>query len=197
MPARAGLLPLVRSGQIEIDRVVADIKVGSSEAGNTPSLGSHHPERANCVRTYAPAGHRHAAEVNMVMGWDDPTKVLMTCAAIDMVRGILATVHVFTKTQVEDKDLWRIYRAQYGAEPFVRIVKDQQGIYRFPEPKILAGSNYCDVGFEADSANGRIVVISAIDNLMKGTAGNAVQAMNLMFGFEETAGLSFAGLHPC
>jgi len=192
-----GLLPLLRSGQIEIERVVADIKAGSSEGGNKPSLASHHPERSGCVRSFAPTGHRHTAEVLMVAGWSDPAKVLMTITTIEMVRGILATLHVFTKTPVEDKDLWKIYRAQYGKEPFIRIVKDKQGIYRFPEPKILSGSNYCDVGFEADPANGRIVVMAAIDNLMKGAAGMAVQAMNIMCGFDETAGLTFSGLHPC
>ncbi|MCX7044323.1 MAG: N-acetyl-gamma-glutamyl-phosphate reductase [Candidatus Sumerlaeota bacterium] len=192
-----GLLPLVKSGQVEIERVVADIKAGSSEGGNKPSLASHHPERSGCVRSFSPAGHRHTAEVLMVTGWTDTSKVLMSVTTIEMVRGILATLHVFVRKPVTDKELWRIFRAQYGSEPFVRIVKDQQGIYRYPEPKILSGSNYCDVGFEADPDNGRIVVIAAIDNLMKGTAGNAIQAMNIMCGFDETAGLSFAGLHPC
>ena len=114
-----------------------------------------------------------------------------------MVRGVLATLHVFTPTPVTDKDLWKIFRAQYRDEPFIRVVKDQQGVYRYPEPKILSGSNYCDVGFSADAGNGRVVVMAAIDNLMKGTAGNAVQCMNLMCGFDETAGLTFPGLHPC
>ena len=77
-----------------------------------------------------------------------------------------------------------------------RIVKERQGIYRYPEPKILAGSNYCDVGFALDESTGRVVTLSAIDNLMKGAAGSAVQCMNLVCGFEETAGLTFPGLHP-
>jgi len=192
-----GLLPLVRGGQIEIERVVADIKAGSSEGGNKPSLASHHPERSGCVRSFAPAGHRHTAEVLQVMGWSDAAKVSMSVTTIEMVRGILATLHVFTKTPVDDKALWKIFRAQYGEEPFVRIVKDNQGIYRYPEPKILSGTNYCDVGFAADPEGGRIVVMSAIDNLMKGAAGASVQAMNIMCGFDETAGLTFAGLHPC
>ena len=95
-----------------------------------------------------------------------------------------------------ERDLWKVYRAAYGDEPFVRIVKERQGIYRYPEPKILSGSNYCDVGFAVDENTGRVVTISAIDNLMKGAAGSAVQCMNLMCGFEETAGLMFPGLHP-
>ncbi|MCB0050417.1 MAG: N-acetyl-gamma-glutamyl-phosphate reductase, partial [Caldilinea sp.] len=96
----------------------------------------------------------------------------------------------------EEKELFKAYRQSYRAEPFVRIVKERTGIYRYPEPKILAGSNYADVGFEHDPATGRVVAMAAIDNLMKGAAGSAVQAMNVMYGWEETAGLGFPGLHP-
>jgi N-acetyl-gamma-glutamyl-phosphate/LysW-gamma-L-alpha-aminoadipyl-6-phosphate reductase len=113
-----------------------------------------------------------------------------------MVRGVLATAHCFLKSGTTEKDLWRAFRSTYKDEPFVRIVKDKTGIYRYPEPKILSGSNYADVGFEIDAATGRVVSLCAIDNLMKGAAGSAVQAMNLMCGFEERAGLDFPGLHP-
>jgi N-acetyl-gamma-glutamyl-phosphate/LysW-gamma-L-alpha-aminoadipyl-6-phosphate reductase len=92
--------------------------------------------------------------------------------------------------------LWQAYRAVYNDEPFVRIVKDRAGIHRAPDPKILAGSNFVDVGFELDPDSGRVVALAAIDNLMKGAAGSAVQAMNVMYGFKETTGLEFPGLHP-
>jgi len=78
----------------------------------------------------------------------------------------------------------------------VRVVKEQRGVYRVPEPKILAGSNYADISFDLDFETGHVVTICAIDNLMKGAAGTAVQCMNLMFGFDETLGLEFPGLHP-
>ena len=120
----------------------------------------------------------------------------LSATAVDNVRGVLATAHVFTKPGVDEKALWRAYRQAYRAEPFVRLVKESTGIYRYPEPKILSGSNYADVGFEFDSATGRVVALCAIDNLMKGAAGTAVQCMNLMLGWDETAGLGFAGLHP-
>lgn len=113
-----------------------------------------------------------------------------------MVRGILATSHVFLTEELQEKDIWKIYRAEYGSEPFIRIVKEMQGNYRLPEPKILAGTNYCDVGFVKDPDSNRVVVISAIDNLMKGAAGQALQAMNVSYGFKETLGLEFTGLHP-
>ncbi|MCL4834238.1 MAG: N-acetyl-gamma-glutamyl-phosphate reductase, partial [Caldilineaceae bacterium] len=108
----------------------------------------------------------------------------------------LATAHVFVKEGVAERDLWKAYRQAYRDEPFVRIVKEKTGIYRYPEPKILSGSNYADVGFEFDESTRRVVAISAIDNLMKGAAGTAVQCLNLMLGWDETTGLDFAGLHP-
>jgi N-acetyl-gamma-glutamyl-phosphate/LysW-gamma-L-alpha-aminoadipyl-6-phosphate reductase len=97
---------------------------------------------------------------------------------------------------VTTKDLWRAYRGVVAANPFLRLVKESRGVYRVPEPKILAGSNYADLGFELDEASGHVVSLCAIDNLMKGAAGSAVQCLNLMNGWDEAAGLDFAGLHP-
>ena len=97
---------------------------------------------------------------------------------------------------VDERTLWRLYREAYQHEPCIRLVKERKGVYRYPEPKILAGSNYCDIGFELDAYQQRVVIIAALDNLMKGAAGNAVQALNCMYGWEETLGLTFPGLHP-
>jgi N-acetyl-gamma-glutamyl-phosphate/LysW-gamma-L-alpha-aminoadipyl-6-phosphate reductase len=119
-----------------------------------------------------------------------------SATAVELVRGVLCTAHVFPNQKLTDKDLWKLYRGAYKAEPFVRLVKEKRGVYRYPEPKILAGTNFAEVGFEVDERTGRVVVISAIDNLMKGAAGSAVQCMNLMLDFPETAGLEFPGLHP-
>ena len=94
------------------------------------------------------------------------------------------------------KDLWKAYRAVAEGNPFLRVVKEGRGVYRVPEPKVLSGSNYADLGFELDEPTGHVVALCAIDNLMKGAAGSAVQCMNLMLGMDETAGLEFAGLHP-
>ena len=113
-----------------------------------------------------------------------------------MVRGALATCHVWLNQDLAEKDLWKMYRSQYNAEPFVRIVHDRTGIYRHPEPKILSGSNYADVGWTLDAENRRLVAFCAIDNLVKGAAGSAIQSMNLMCGFDEGLGLGFTGLHP-
>jgi N-acetyl-gamma-glutamyl-phosphate/LysW-gamma-L-alpha-aminoadipyl-6-phosphate reductase len=185
------LYPLFKQGAVDTSKpVVAEAKCGSSEGGNSASEASHHPERSGCVRSYKPTGHRHIAEMEQELG----NSIHFSATSIEMVRGILVTAHLFVNEGTTEKDIWQTYRTVYGQEPFIRIVKEKQGIYRYPEPKILAGSNYCDIGFELSGT--RLVVISAIDNLMKGAAGQAVHAMNVMCGFEETLGLEFAGLHP-
>lgn len=189
------LLPLAEAGLIE--RVVADIKVGSSEGGAEPNEGSHHPVRSRAVRTYAPTGHRHSAEVHQALGGFHGEFTLdVTITAIELVRGVLCTAHVVPTRRVEQKDLWKLYRARYGAEPFVRLVAERSGLHRLPDPKILAGSNYADVGFALDERSGRIVALCAIDNLVKGAAGSAVQCMNIALGLDERAGLGFPGLYP-
>jgi LysW-gamma-L-alpha-aminoadipyl-6-phosphate/LysW-L-glutamyl-5-phosphate reductase len=189
------LLPLARAGLIE--RVVCDLKVGSSEAGNAVSPGSHHPERAGAVRSYAPVGHRHAAEVEQeLMSEHGRFDLHVSITSVELVRGVLCTAHVFPKRPLDEKEIWKLYREAYTNEPFVRLVKDRVGVYRYPEPKILAGTNYADVGFAVEEGGKRVVVMAAIDNLMKGAAGSAVQCMNLMLDLPETTGLTFSGLHP-
>jgi N-acetyl-gamma-glutamyl-phosphate/LysW-gamma-L-alpha-aminoadipyl-6-phosphate reductase len=185
------LYPLAQAGVIE--SVVAEVKVGSSEGGNSFSEASHHPERSGAMRSFAPTGHRHQAEMRQELG---EFALHFSATAVEMVRGVLCTAHVFLNEDLQDKDVWRLYRQTYANEPFIRLVKDRSGIYRLPEPKILVGTNFCDVGFVRDPNSNRLVVISAIDNLMKGAAGTAVQAMNLMLGWPETMGLEFVGLHP-
>jgi len=188
------LLPLVKANLLDLDKpIIVDVKTGSSEGGASVNPGSHHPEKSRAIRTYAPTGHRHTAEVIQELNLKD---VHLSMTAVELVRGVLAAAHTFVKPGTTEKDLWKAYRAAYNAEPFVRIVKDKTGIHRVPDPKILSGSNYVDVGFDLDSETNRVVSLAAIDNLMKGAAGSAVQSMNLMCGFEETAGLEFPGLHP-
>lgn len=185
-PHRAGLL---RPGQ----RIVVDVKVGSSEGGATPGLASHHPERSGALRSFAPTGHRHEAEVAGALGLE---AVYLSVTGVETVRGVLATAHAWTSDGVTERDIWRAYREAWGAEPFVRIVHDRGGIHRHPDPKWLAGTNLADVGWEIHEPSGRLVALAAIDNLGKGAAGSAVQCMNLMLGWDETAGLEYTGLHP-
>ena len=188
------LLPLVKADLLDLSSpVIIEIKVGSSEGGAEGNPGSHHPERSSVIRTFSPFGHRHTAEVMQELGL---TNVSLTMTSVDLVRGVLATAHATLKPGVATKDLWKAYRAVANENPFVRIVKEQRGVYRVPEPKILAGSNYADLGFDLDEKTGHVVSMCAIDNLMKGASGSAVQCMNLMLGLDETTGIAFPGLHP-
>ena len=185
------LAPLARAGLIR--SAIADLKVGSSEGGYQANAASHHPERSGSLRSFAPTGHRHQAEVQQMLGCFD---LHLSVTSVELVRGVLCTAHIFLNEPLSEKTIWRLYREQYGDEPFVRLVRSKRGIHRFPEPKLLAGTNFCDVGFALDPDSGRLVVLSAIDNLMKGAAGSAVQSMNLMYGWTETTALEFMGLHP-
>jgi N-acetyl-gamma-glutamyl-phosphate/LysW-gamma-L-alpha-aminoadipyl-6-phosphate reductase len=188
-----GLLPLYEGGVLTgEERIVVDVKVGSSEGGASGSAASHHAERSGIVRPYAPTGHRHEAEIEAYLG----ARVSFTVHAVDMIRGASATCHVFPDEQVSKGDLWSAYREGYDDEPFVRMAAGGGDVYRYPEPKAVAGSNFAEVGFELDPRNRRVVVFSAIDNMMKGSAGQAVHAANVALGFEETAGLEFTGFHP-
>lgn len=186
------LAPLVKAGLADSGPLVVDAKTGSSAGGSQESRASHHPERSGAMRLYAPTGHRHTAEIEQELRMRG--RVHLTIHAVEAVRGILATAHAFAGGALTKRDLWGAYRGAYGSEPFVRIVEDAGGIHRYPDPKILVGSNFCDIGFAVEGDH--VVVSAAVDNLMKGASGNAVQCLNVMAGFDERDGLSFPGLHP-
>ncbi|HET9659929.1 MAG TPA: N-acetyl-gamma-glutamyl-phosphate reductase [Thermomicrobiales bacterium] len=193
-----GLYPLFRAGVVNLDLpTVIEAKTGSSGSGGSPGLASHHPERAGVIRSFKPTGHRHSGEIIQELTFDgNVPEIAFSATSVEAVRGILATSHVYLKEPMSDKEVWAIYRQAYKEEPFLRVVKESSGIHRYPEPKILSGSNYCDVGFERDPHSNRVVVMAALDNLMKGASGQAVQSFNIRMGYEETCGIDFAGLHP-
>lgn len=186
------LFPLVNEGLVT--SIHAELKVGSSEGGNSANAGSHHPIRSGAVRTYAATGHRHMAEAQMILGEDVPLRFSVT--AIEMVRGVHLLAHVELNRQIAEKDLWKLYRGAYRDEPFIRLVASKTGLHRLPEPRVVAGTNYCDIGFELGEDGRHAVIIAALDNLGKGAAGSAVQSMNLMFEFDECTGLEFPGIYP-
>lgn len=203
--ALLGIYPLVAGGLVDERHIIIDAKVGSSAGGVAAGADSHHPERSGAMRSFSPVGHRHTAELLQELPFstlpEDGTAssgpaVHFSATAVEAVRGVLVTAHLMLRQECDERRIWQLYREHYGTEPFIRLVKERQGIYRYPEPKILSGSNYCDIGFALDSENGRVVVISALDNLMKGAAGNAVQCLNIMHGWPENQGLEFPGLHP-
>jgi LysW-gamma-L-alpha-aminoadipyl-6-phosphate/LysW-L-glutamyl-5-phosphate reductase len=193
-----GLAPIVKAGLVDNSKIVVDLKVGSSGGGSKPNLASHHPERFSGVRPYQVAGHRHTAEVEQELTAlaNEPVKIGFTPHAVNMVRGILATIHAYPKQPIASKDLWKALRGMFGSEPFVRLVKYQKGPYQLPDPKIVMGTNFCDVGFEIDEHANRLILFSAIDNMTKGAAGQGVQCLNLLMGIDETTGLKSTGFHP-
>lgn len=192
------LAPFAKAGMIDLDHIVVDSKIGSSGGGTKPSIGTHHAERYGVIRAYKPVDHRHTAEIEQEISKlaGRPVKVSMTPHAVNLVRGILCTIHTFGRDKLTIPAIWKTLREAYSGSRFVRFVKDKKGLAKYPDPKILAGSNFCDIGFEIDERLNRLLLLSATDNLMKGAAGNGVQCMNLMAGFDESEGLLFPGLHP-
>jgi LysW-gamma-L-alpha-aminoadipyl-6-phosphate/LysW-L-glutamyl-5-phosphate reductase len=193
-----GLYPLIKKNLIDTEHIIVDSKIGSSGAGAGTLSGTHHAMRSGVIRPYKPAKHRHTGEIEQELSQaaGSKIKVSMSPHAVDIVRGILCTNHVFLKQPVSEMDLWKIYREQYGNEKFIRLIRDKKGFYKFPDPKFVVGSNFCDVGFDIDEDNNRVVVLSASDNLMKGAAGSAIQNMNVMAGFNEMDGISQTPLTP-
>jgi N-acetyl-gamma-glutamyl-phosphate/LysW-gamma-L-alpha-aminoadipyl-6-phosphate reductase len=161
---------------------------GSSGAGSMAGPSDSHAERSRAMRVYAPVRHRHEAEIAQLTGLD----ARMTVTAVEAVRGAQVICHA--TGALSEKHLRRAYRARYAGEPFIRIVAHKKGTHRLPDPRILAGSNFCDIGFAAQGD--RVTVIAAVDNLMKGGSGNAVHCLNVRMGWPERLGLEFPGLHP-
>jgi N-acetyl-gamma-glutamyl-phosphate/LysW-gamma-L-alpha-aminoadipyl-6-phosphate reductase len=192
------LKPLIENDLIDTDHIIVDSKIGSSGAGAKSNAGTHHALRYGVVRPYKPAKHRHTGEIEQELGLLSKVKVhvSMTPHAVNLVRGILTTNHVFLKKPLNELELWKIYRNSYKNEMFIRLIRDKNGFYKFPDPKFVVGSNFCDVGFDIDEDNNRVVALSASDNLMKGAAGSAIQNMNVMFGYDEMSGLKLTPLTP-
>jgi len=191
------LAPLVKAGLVDNNHLIVDLKVGSSGGGSKPNVASHHPERSSGVRPYKVVGHRHIPEVEQELApFGEPATISFTPHAVNMVRGILATIHTFPKQKIENKDLWKAFRDMYGAEPFIRLVKYLKGPYQLPDPKITLGTNFCDIGFEIDPHAKRLILFSALDNMVKGAAGQGVQCLNIVMGITESTGLKSTGFHP-
>ena len=182
------LHPLAAAGLVA-GPVIVDARTGSSGAGHTPDHGSHHPERSRAMRMAKPHGHRHIVEIVQACG----LAAHMSVTAVEAVRGVQVVCHVTPARALSEKDLWAVYRDAYRDEPFVRLVRERSALHRMPEPKHLSGTNFCDIGL---ALGDHLVVVAALDNLVKGGAGSAVQCLNIAAGWDETSGLDFIGLHP-
>jgi len=190
-PSMLALYPFAREGLLT-GTVHVDARTGSSGSGAQSSPGTHHADRSGAMRVFCPAGHRHEAEIAQICH----LPVIMSATGVEAVRGVQVMVRVQLSRALDERQVHTLLRDYYGQEPFIRIIRRDSGVYRLPEPKLLSGTNYCDLGFALPSARGHLILIGAVDNLVKGGAGAAVQSMNVRFGWQETSGLEFPGLHP-
>ncbi|MDR1977897.1 MAG: N-acetyl-gamma-glutamyl-phosphate reductase [Synergistaceae bacterium] len=191
--ATLGLAPLARAGLILDARM--ELRVGSSEAGAAPSQGGHHPYRDRTMRVYEPFRHRHLAEVIQECGLP-ASAFTMTMTAAPLVRGVQMLAQVRLSRKAKEPELWKAYRAAMERQPFWALSPARPGHLRLPDPRLVLGSNRALVGFSLHEDGERLLVVSAIDNLMKGAAGTAVQCANLMLGLDETAGLTMKPVYP-
>jgi len=188
------LLPALKSGAAETEGVIVDAKSGISGAGNTPAEATHFPNRYDNFTAYKVGSHRHQPEIEQelssAIGRD--ITVCFVPHYVPMSRGILTTAYLRLSDSISTEELLEIYSRYYKDEPFVRVLDPGE----IPQTQAVRGSNYCDIGVKVVEESGLAVAISAIDNLTKGASSQALQNMNIMAGFDETAGLLFPGLMP-
>ncbi len=187
------LLPLAKAGLIESVRI--ECRVGSSEGGAEAKEGSSHSLRSRSLRVVSPFLHRHMAEVIQELSLPEEN-ISMTVTAVELVRGIQCIVHVTLSKTVREADLWKLYRTQWANEPFVSVSPAKPAHFRIPDPRFVLGSNRVLTGFALAEDGRRLIAASAIDNLLKGAAGSAVQSANIMCGTDEKAGLEMMPLYP-
>ncbi|MFC8935577.1 N-acetyl-gamma-glutamyl-phosphate reductase [Rhodococcus sp. NPDC057135] len=194
-----GLAPLVLGLGLELRTVVVDGKSGSSGGGLQYGASHLHPYRSGAITPYAPTGHRHAAEVGEFLkrnGGGTINSLTMSAYGVSHVRGLLTSTYAFTDTAIDQRELQRAYLRFYKGEQFVRVRRHDETLIPMPDPQAVLGSNYCDVTVLVDDDGDRIIVLSALDNLIKGAAGQAVQAANIRFALPEGTGLKAMPLVP-
>ena len=190
-----GLAPLLKAGCIEPQSIIADSKSGTSGAGRSAQVGSLFCEVADGFRAYKVGGtHRHTPEIEQEINTflQEPVQISFTPHLLPISRGILSTVYAHLKPGIQHADIKHWVDQMYAMEPFIRILPEDT----FPATQYVRGSNFCDIGFKVDTRTNRVIILSAIDNIVKGAAGQAVHNMNLMCGFDETAGLESAPFFP-
>lgn len=186
--------PLAKEGLIDMSTLIIDAKSGTSGAGRGAKLPNLFCEVNENMKPYGVATHRHTPEIEEQLGYASGEKVVInfTPHLVPMNRGILATEYASLKKDVTYEDVKAIYDKYYADEKFVRVLKENE----LPETKWVEGSNYVDINFKIDPRTNRIIMMGAIDNLVKGAAGQAVQNMNLMFGLDEAEGLNLVPMFP-
>ena len=186
--------PLAKEGLIDMNTLIIDAKSGTSGAGRGAKVANLYCEVNENIKAYAVGSHRHTPEIEEQLGYaaNETVKLSFTPHLVPMNRGILVTEYASLKKEVTKAEIREIYETYYGKEPFIRILDD--GVC--PETKWVEGSNYADIRFQIDPRTNRIILMGAIDNLVKGAAGQAVQNMNLLFGYKEQEGLELIPMFP-
>lgn len=189
-----GLAPAVQSGIIEKGSIICDAKTGVSGAGKTPNPAFHYPARYDAMNAYRISGHQHVYEVERELGLvaGEEIRITFTPHVVPLCRGILTTLYASLKEGQTLRQVEEAYRSFYRGERFIRVFGPET-------PQVstnVRGSNFCNLSLNVDERTGKLIVVSLIDNLVKGQAGSAVQNMNIMFGLEETAGLLHPGIYP-
>ncbi|WP_026690184.1 N-acetyl-gamma-glutamyl-phosphate reductase [Alteribacter aurantiacus] len=188
------LLPLFKKNWVKGKGIVIDGMSGVSGAGRGLSMNTHFSETNESLKAYKPGIHQHIPEIEQLLnkGSDEEVLVTFTPHLVPMTRGLLCTISAQLHEQVTTEDVINYYKSFYENDPFVRICSEGE----LPSTKHVYGSNYCDIGCYSDHRTGRLTIVSAIDNLGKGAAGQAIQNANVMFGFEEQTGLHHVPIYP-
>lgn len=189
-----GIAPALKSGLIDPASIICDAKTGVSGAGKTPNPVFHYPARYDSMNAYRISGHQHVYEIERELGLvaGEEIRITFTPHVVPLCRGILTTIYAQIGEGNDVKTVEEAYRSFYRDETFVRV----SGPEKAQITTNVRGSNFCNLSINLDERTGRLIVVSLIDNLVKGQAGSAVQNMNVMFGFDETAGLFHPGIYP-
>lgn len=190
-----GLAPLLKAGAIDLRTIIADSKSGTSGAGRAANVGTLFCEVHDGFKPYKVGrSHRHTPEIEQELSALAGKEMMIsfTPHLLPVSRGILSTIYATLNPGFSQSAIDELYQQMYSAEPFVRLLEEDV----FPATQYVRGSNFCDISFKIDAVTGRIIVMTAIDNVVKGAAGQAVQNMNLMCGYEEVAGLALVPHFP-
>ncbi len=182
------LIPLIKKNLIDLDSMIADSKSGVSGAGRSLSLTTHFCEANESFKAYKIGTHRHTPEIEEILSEHagKPISISFVPHLLPITRGMLSTIYVNLNKKISAEDVRGCLHSFYARRPFIRIRPENQP----PDTLYVRGTNYCDIGLKLDQKNNRMIIVSAIDNLVKGASGQAVQNMNIMLGLEETTGLT-------
>jgi len=189
-----GLAPVVKENLVNPASIIIDAKSGTSGAGRKPTRMNMHAEMSENFKIYKVNEHQHIPEIEQQLKmWNEAIKpITFSTHLLPIARGIMATIYVQLEKEKSLTEIYELYNEHYKNDPFVRILP----VGYYPAIKEVCGSNYCDIGLHLDKRTGRLTIVSVIDNLMKGAAGQAVQNANVMNGLDETTGLNFIPMYP-